>query len=87
MGIPIHICKKAEHARAIGWIMACIVLHNFLVENKNNEIWQIQEEELQAEQADAGYLNKEVDQPLHLESERLAGTEWRNRMRAHFNEY
>ena len=85
-GLPIHICGKRDHAKAIEWIMACIVLHNFLVENENDEIWQLEEEELQAqrrEEQDFGV--QEVDEPLGLESERLAGTEWRNRMHTHFD--
>jgi len=35
-GLPIHICGKEDYARAMGWIMECIVLHNFLVENEND---------------------------------------------------
>ena len=84
-GIPIHICNKADHGRAIGWILACIVLHNFLVDYEDDQIWQLAEGELQAEQGGREVQDEEVDQPLRLESERLAGTEWRNRMRNYFN--
>jgi len=46
----------------------------------------LEEEELQAQQREEQHFEaQEVDEPLGLESKRLAGTEWQNRMRGHFN--
>jgi len=84
-GITIHIREKRDHGRAIGWILACMVLHNFLADIEDDQIWQLEQEELQAEQVEREHENHEVDQPLRLESERLAVTEWRNRMCTYFN--
>ena len=60
-GIQIHIRGKKDHGRAIGWILACMVLHNFLADIEDDQIWQLEKGELQAEPAEREHENYEVD--------------------------
>ncbi|RPB02928.1 hypothetical protein L873DRAFT_1870948 [Choiromyces venosus 120613-1] len=68
--------------------MACIVLHNFLVDYEDDSVWQLAERELQQEQQEDSCLEDDgIDHQLGFESERQAGAEWRDRMRGYFNVY
>jgi hypothetical protein len=76
--LPIKIRKAKDHRRAIGWIMACIVLHNFCqYQNEDTSLYQpqIQHNVGHDEEID------EVDEELTLLAERNAGNIWRDEMR------
>jgi len=80
--IPIRISNSNDHVRVVAWIMACIILHNFLCDMENDQQWwpvQVVGQENRME--NNGDLEDEI---LGLEAERQAGTEWRNRMREYF---
>lgn len=83
-GLPIYIRNKSDHGRAIGWITACIVIHNFLCDYEDDRIWQLGDEELDEERIANLGREEEIDEALGLRGERQAGAEWRNRMRDYF---
>ena len=75
--LPIYICNKEDHTKAISWIMCYIMLHNFLnTEKEDSTIYRpntiVPEDEIEVD---------EVDQDIDPESERAARNEWRDRMR------
>jgi len=60
--------------------MACVVLHNFCHEQKEDETSYYQPEAIAPDDEDE---IDTVDQELSLLAERQAGNEWRDRIREH----
>ena len=85
-GLPIYIREKSDHGRALSWITACIIVHNFLCDYEDDRVWQVESEELGREREENILVEEDIDEPLGREGERQAGVEWRNRMREHFFE-
>jgi len=78
--LPIKIRSAQDHCRAVGWIMACVVLHNFCHEQKEDATGYYQPEAIVLNDEDA---IDNVDQEVSLLAERQAGNEWRDRIREH----
>lgn len=85
-GIPLYIRESSDHKRAVCWIMACILVHNFLCDYEDDLQWQLDNEGLEGQREERGNTEDMVDEPLCIQSERQAGVEWRNRMRSYFLE-
>ncbi|KAG0127388.1 hypothetical protein HOY82DRAFT_541989 [Tuber indicum] len=85
-GFQIYICGKANHEHTVCWTMAFFVLHNFLVNNESNNLWQLEVVELQEQQRGEGNFKEEdIEQLLYLESKNIADAEWPNKMQCYFN--
>lgn len=75
--LPIKIHSAQDHCRAVGWIIACVVLHNFSHEQKEDETSYYHLRVIVPNDEDA---IDNVDQGLSLLAERQARNEWRDRI-------
>jgi len=93
-GVGIFIRKPEDHVRVFAWIMACIVLHNFLCDFESDIDWIPNVQEGVGDMIGPGYEeegrenshidDEDEDEELGVEGERREGIEWRNRMREFF---
>jgi len=73
--------------RALSWITACIVVHNFLCDYEEDRVWQVDSERLGRKREENVLIEEDIDEPLGRESERNASVEWRNRIQEYFLNY
>jgi len=81
--LPIYIRKKEDHTRALCWIMTCIVLHNFLNQEKEDSTVYQPHTAIPANELELD----EVDEEIGVHAERVAGLEWRDRMRLYLYQH
>jgi len=76
----MYIRRESDHGRALSWITACIVVHNFLCDDEDDQGWQVEGEGLEGER-EHRLIEEDMDEPLGREGERQAGVEWSDRIR------
>lgn len=82
-GLSMRISNAQDHVRVVAWIIACIIVHNFLCGIESDEEWRPPVELLDINERLA-HDDILEDEQLGVEAERQAGAEWRNRMREYF---